>query len=77
MTATQGKKYRKNYIFYQLSVEDIQTVSTEVYGRKLSDDEIGKIFDPVADRIPWYDAIDNAISATLDIEPEESDEDEE
>ena len=76
MTATKGKKYRKNHVFYQPSVEDIQTVATEVYGRRLSDDEIGKILDPVADRIPWYDAIEYTISDVLNIEGQEDNEEE-
>ncbi len=71
-----GKKFRKDYVFYQLNIEDIQTVATETYGRELTQEEIKNVLDPIADRIPWYDAIENAISATLDIEREEDDEDE-
>jgi DNA-binding protein len=41
----------RNKIVYSISVEDIQTVSEEVYGWKLSDEEIKTIIDPIGDRI--------------------------
>jgi hypothetical protein len=58
----------KDKIIYQLSVEDIQNVAEENFGRKLTSKEIKKVLDPIADRITWYDAIYNAIKDTLEIE---------
>jgi hypothetical protein len=55
-------------IVYQLSVEDIQTVAEENFGRKLTNDEIEKIIDPISDKISWYDTIYDAIRANLEIE---------
>ena len=58
----------KDKIIYQLSVEDIQNVAEENFGRKLTSKEIKKVLDPIADRITWYDAIYDAIKDTLEIE---------
>ncbi len=58
----------KDNIIYQLSVEDIQNVAEENFGRKLTNKEIKKITNPIADRIPWYDAIYDAIKDELEIE---------
>ena len=58
----------KDDIIYQLSIEDIQNVAEENFGRKLTSKEIKKIIDPIADRIPWYDAIYDAIKDKLEIE---------
>lgn len=58
----------KDKIIYQLSIEDIQNVAEENFGRKLTSKEINKILDPIADRIPWYDAIYDAIKEKLKIE---------
>jgi hypothetical protein len=52
---------RKNKVVYQLIVEDVQTVAQDVIDRDLSDDEIEKICDQIAENIPWYDAISDAI----------------
>jgi hypothetical protein len=43
-------------------------VSEENFGRKLTSREIKKVLEPIADRIPWYDAIYEAIKNTLEIE---------
>ena len=64
---------REDQIIYQLSIEDIQTVAEENFGRKLKSKEIKLILDPIADRIPWYDAIYDAIKDKLDIEELDSD----
>ena len=55
------KKKEKNEMIYTVSIEDIQQVAEENFGRKLTSKEIKKILDPIADRIPWYDAIYEAI----------------
>lgn len=62
------KKKEKNEMIYSVSIEDIQQVAEENFGRKLTSKEIEKILDPIADRIPWYDAIYESIKDTLEIE---------
>ena len=62
------KKKEKNEMIYSVSIEDIQQVAEENFGRKLTNKEIKKILDPIADRIPWYDSIYEAIKNTLEIE---------
>lgn len=42
-------------------MEDIQNVAQEELDRKLTDDEINRIIDSIANNIPWYDAIADAI----------------
>ena len=59
---------KENKIIYQLFVKDIQTVAEENFVRKLTSEEIEKIIDPIANRIPWYDTIYDAIKDNLDIE---------
>ena len=56
---------RNNKIIYQLTVSDIQTVAEEIMARKLSDQEIIGMLDLIADKIPWYDAIADAIHETI------------
>jgi len=55
----------KNKTIYRLQVTDIQQVAAEVYGRKLTADEIEKVIEPIGDMISWYDIIDDAIDLTL------------
>jgi hypothetical protein len=52
-------------IIYSLNVEDIQTVAEENFVRKLNSKEIEKIIDSIANRIPWYNAIHDAIKDNL------------
>ena len=52
----------KNQIIYYLTIEDIQTVSEQEVGRKLSNQEIEMIIDVIAEKIKWYEAIANSIS---------------
>jgi hypothetical protein len=52
---------RSDKIFYSLNIKDIQTVAIDVLERKLTDEEIEKILNPIADRMFWYDAIEDAI----------------
>lgn len=56
---------RNNKIIYQLTVADIQTVAEEIMARKLSDQEIIGMLDLIADKIPWNDAIADAIHETI------------
>lgn len=48
-------------IVYQLIVEDIQNVSRELLGRRLTVQEIKKVEDKLGDTVPWYNAIESAI----------------
>ena len=50
---------------YSLTVEDVQCVAEEVIGRKLSEDELSTVIDPIADNIAWFDAIATAIERTV------------
>ena len=56
---------RNNKIIYQLTVSDIQTVAEEILERKLTDQEVVSMLDLIADKIPWYDAIADAIHETI------------
>jgi hypothetical protein len=66
---------RKDKIIYSINVADIQNVATERFGRKLTENEIKKIIDPIGNRIGWYEAIEDAISYVLELEPQEEDDD--
>jgi hypothetical protein len=57
---------RSDKIFYGLNIKDIQTVALDTLERKLTDEEIKEILDPIADRIAWYDAIQNVILSKID-----------
>lgn len=48
-------------IIYQLTEEDIQNVAEQELGRELNQEDIKKIVDLIAENIPWYDAIADAI----------------
>ena len=58
----------KDNIIYQLTIEDIQTVAEEEFGRKLTSQEIEQITDAIGDRIPWYDAVQYTIKDKLKLE---------
>jgi hypothetical protein len=58
----------KNKVIYQLTIEDVQNVANEEYGRELSEEEVQKLIDPIAERIGWYEAIDDAIQNVLNLE---------
>ena len=49
-------------IVYKLVVKDLQIVSEKELGRKLNDKEISLLEKKIADKIPWYDVIAEAIS---------------
>jgi len=52
----------KNKIVYQLMTEDIQEVAIQELDRELTEEEIQKLIDPIAEKISWYDAIADAIN---------------
>ena len=49
-------------IFYYLNIDDIQEVANQELERDLTDEEIEKIKDRIAENVNWYDAISSAIS---------------
>lgn len=55
----------KDTIIYQLTIEDIQSVANDELDRDLTKKEIERLIDPVAERIPWYDVIAEAIEETI------------
>ena len=57
-----------NKIIYRLTVEDIQNVATEDFGRELTSEEIKKIVDVIGLKISWYDIIYDSIKEKLKIE---------
>ena len=59
---------RRNKIIYQVTIEDIQNVAKENVGRELTTEEIDKILDPIAAKMPWYDAIYDSIKEKLKLE---------
>lgn len=69
MNIQKTRKYKRNKVFYSLTVGDIQTVALEIYGRELTNEEIDRIDNQIADNIPWFDLIDDAISEILDLLP--------
>jgi hypothetical protein len=55
-------------IVYQLTVEDLQNVAIEEYGRELSPNEIEMVAEKIGDYFPdWYEKIDFAIGDILKI----------
>ncbi len=58
----------KNKIIYQLTIEDIQNVAEENFGRELTSEEVNKILDSIGIRIPWYEAIYDSIKDKLKLE---------
>ena len=52
-------------IIYQLTIEDIQEVANQELERELSLEEIELIRDRIAEKIPWYDAIAEAIDEMI------------
>jgi hypothetical protein len=55
----------KNKIIYQLTIEDIQEVAMQELDRELKKEEIKRIINPIAEKIPWYDAIAEAINEMI------------
>lgn len=52
----------KNQTIYVLSKVDAQNVAQQEIGRKLTSYEIQRIKDSIADKINWYDAINENIN---------------
>ena len=59
---------KKDRTIYQLTIEDIQTVAEEEFGRKLNIQEIDEVAGAIGDRIPWYDAVQYTIKDKLKLE---------
>ena len=55
----------KNKLIYTLDETDVETVSMEVLGRRLSHHEMSALKDKVAKRINWFDAIECAIQEVV------------
>ena len=53
-------------IIYQLTIKDIQNVAEQELERKLSNDEIALLENRIAENIPWYDAIADAIKVIIE-----------
>jgi hypothetical protein len=58
-------KMKNDKIIYALTIEDVQTVANEALGRDLTLSEIEKIKESIAEKISWYDAIDEAINENI------------
>jgi hypothetical protein len=52
-------------VIYSLTVEDVQEVANQELGRDLTDNEIKKIKDIIAEKITWYDAILDTINEKI------------
>jgi hypothetical protein len=59
------KNQNNKKIIYSLIIEDAQTVARQEIERELTPEEIENIKDSMAERIPWYDAISDAITEVL------------
>jgi hypothetical protein len=55
----------KNKIVYQLTIEDIQEVAMQELDRELTNEEIKELIEPIAEKIPWYDAIALSINEVI------------
>ena len=53
---------KKNDIIYSLNIDDIQEVAMQELDRELTPEEIKKLIDPIAEKIPWYEAIADSIN---------------
>ncbi len=52
-------------VIYFLTIEDVQNVAEQELDRELSAKEIALIEERVAENIPWYDAIAEAINELI------------
>jgi hypothetical protein len=64
-TNAKKKQMKKNEVFYELCVDDIQEVAEEKLDRELTPEEIKYVEDHVGDYISWYDAISYTIDELL------------
>lgn len=53
-------------IIYQLLIDDLQIVATEILQSKLTPEELESIATKLADRIDWYDTISIVIRENLE-----------
>ena len=53
-------------IIYQLFIDDLQIVATEILQRKLTPEELELISIKLADRIDWYDTISMVIRENIE-----------
>jgi len=59
--------YNENTIIYELTVQDIQTVANQELERNLTNNEIERIIDIIAENISWYEAISSAIEEEINV----------
>ncbi len=57
--------YNEDTIIYELTVQDIQTVANQELERNLTNNEIERIIDLIAENISWYEAISSAIEEKI------------
>ena len=57
----------KEEIIYSLNITDIQTVAEQEIERELTNNEIEKIKDSIAENIDWYGAIADSISEKIEV----------
>jgi len=51
----------KQKIIYSLNTEDVQKVANDLLDRDLTDPEIESVNESIANRIDWYEVIENSI----------------
>ncbi|MCK4344593.1 MAG: hypothetical protein KAX05_04845 [Bacteroidales bacterium] len=59
--------YNEDTIIYELTVQDIQTVANQELERNLTNNEIERIIDLIAENISWYEAISSAIEKKINV----------
>ncbi|MBW7886830.1 MAG: hypothetical protein H3C35_00540 [Bacteroidetes bacterium] len=57
---------RSDKVIYSLCIQDIQVVALEILDRKLTKEELDKVLGPIADRISWYDVIEDVITQEIE-----------
>jgi len=57
--------YNEDTSIYELTVQDIQTVANQELERNLTNNEIERIIDLIAENISWYEAISSAIEEKI------------
>ena len=62
------KNQNKEEIIYSLNITDIQTVAEQEIERELTNNEIEKIKDSIAEKIDWYGAIADSISEKIEVD---------
>ena len=65
---------RKNEIIYSLNVADIQEVAMQELDRELTPEEIKTLIDPIAEKIPWYEAVADSINEKFGVSEDNNDE---